>query len=657
MTDSGRSVSYVLSTYLSPPGHRAFTSRRHDQSVALWQHTGNRIALRRYWELERLSGRKHHEMPLHGDRSSRELVDILLGREGLSAGDLDAVWGTPGLDLGETLPPLERHGLPAHSLAHLFSGLCIDAATFRNSTIVALALDGGPDFTLEDDVLADTWYAGAVSTHGKVALYPVESPGPLWQCAQQHFQMEPGSLMALAQATPAVVDVSPASFLAERYWGGYALMVRCFDLLYSAITQARRSIKGVAKAGQHGFTSDELVASAVMKVVQSVSIGIARRNVEFLLERAGCRPQDAYLSMTGGYALNCPTNSYLIDTFGFKGLLTPPCANDSGQALGIGLMGFFARGDLETCDVEVGLPFAGERASIGQARSRWPTRILAESEFDESVFVSDLRSGPVAWVDGAAEVGPRALGHRSLLGDPTRSRTKDVLNAVKRRQWWRPVAPIVLEEHACDWFENGRRSPFMLETFRVRPSRADQIPAAVHIDGTARIQTLSEGDDSALHRAVSAFYRATGVPVVCNTSLNDRGEPIVNDAAEALNFCLRKGIGVAYVEGRRVVLDTTNPAAATGPERRTLHDLYASQPARPATIYGDDADFELMFLLYLSPGLGRLAAVPQGQARLRQILADFRDREPTFVRRAEQFGGYWKALLEGAIKEGAADAA
>ncbi|HEY5987789.1 MAG TPA: carbamoyltransferase C-terminal domain-containing protein, partial [Streptosporangiaceae bacterium] len=356
-------------------------------------------------------------------------------------------------------------------------------------------------------------------------------------------------------------------------------------------------------------------------------------------------------------ALNCPTNSELIDSYGFRGLLTPPCANDSGQALGIGLMGFYARGDLRTCRVETRLPFAGEVARTGQARMRWRRRILDESGFDPERFAADLRDHPVAWVDGAAEVGPRALGHRSLLGDPTQLRTKEILNQVKQRQWWRPVAPIVLEEHVADWFDRGRPSPFMLETFQVRQDRRDRIPAALHMDGSARIQTLSRQDDESLYLAVSAFHAETGVPIVCNTSLNDRGEPIANDAAEAVNFCLRKGIKVAYIAGRRLVLDVEQVTEVTAPEPRRLHDMYAKQPERPDAIYGQGTDPQLLFLLYLWPGLHRLAGAPDGDDRIEQVLVQVRRQETAFARRAELFLAYWRRLLEGTIREGAADAA
>lgn len=649
------SAAYILSTYLSPPGRRAFTARRHDQNAALWLRTPERITLVRYWELERLTGRKHHEMPLSLDGAGQELIDRLIAQEGLKRADLDAVWGTPGLDAGEPLPRLSHPGLPVHSVAHLFSGLCLDWDRFHDSAIIGLALDGGPDFTLEDDAAGDDWYAGAVARGGRVELYPVESPGPLWDAAQRHFDLEHGTMMALAHATGASVDFDPGVLLKERYWGGYPMMIRCFEQVYEIIRVARRVITAGSEGPDGGFSREDLVASAVMKVVQAASIEIAKRDVDALLARAGEAPRNAYLSMTGGYALNCPTNSELINTYGFRGLLAPPCANDSGQSLGIGLMGFYARGDLRTRRVEMRLPFAGgQRVKAAAVPPRWRRRILDESGFDAEVFVRDLRAHPVAWVDGPAEIGPRALGHRSLLGDPTSAETKRVLNRVKRRQWWRPVAPIVLEEHVAEWFERGRPSPFMLETFRVSPERRQLIPAALHLDHSARIQTLSRRQDDFLYDAVAAFHRATGVPIVCNTSLNDKGEPIVDNAAEAINFCVRKGITVAYIGRRRLLLDVSAEVTeADGPEPRPLRYLYASQPSRPDAVYGDDVDAELMFLLYLHPGLHRLAESPagSGEHELRAAVTRAR-RDPTFPRRARQFVEHWRNLIEGVVRDG-----
>jgi carbamoyltransferase len=642
--------TYVVSAYLSPPALRGLITHRHDQCVALWKVDDSVITLARYWEIERLSGLKHHEMPLYdAGRSPDELLDQLLAREGVRRDSVTEIWGTPGLRGATPLPKLDSHGLPIHSLAHLFSGLCLDSARLRDSTIVALAIDGGPDCTLEPGTLGDKWYAGALARQGEVTLIPVESPGMLWAAAEQHFRQEPGTLMALAQASPVAIDYDLSVLTSERYWGGHQLMGRCHALVGALTDRARDEISsGYGYAGCE-FTREELVASAVMKIVQAASIAIVKRNVDMLLDQGGIRADEAYLSLSGGYALNCPTNSRLVSAYGFRGLLAPPCANDSGQALGLGMLGFFARGDLRTRELVTRLPYAGEnRLRIKDAVARWKDWIVDVQDFDEDVFVGDVRRHPVAWVDGAAEVGPRALGHRSILGDPTRSETKQVMNRIKQRQWWRPVAPIVLEDHVSEWFVGGRPSPFMLETFPVAPEYQPLVPAIMHLDGTARIQTLSAADEPFLAWAISAFHAATGVPVVCNTSLNDRGEPIVNDAGEALNFCVRKGIEIAYIGRRRFQLDVARASAPDEPERRPLAGLYEGQDLRPPQLFGPDAvEPEVLLLLLIWPALHRFVGVPGGDERLGSIVRRICKEDPSFQERAERLIVFRQAVLEG----------
>lgn len=649
MTGAGRGT-YVVSAYLSPPGLRGVITHRHDQCVALWKVEDSVITLTRYWEIERLSGLKHHEMPLYdADRSPDELLDWLLAREGVSRDQVTEIWGTPGLRGATPLPQFDARGLPIHSLAHLFSGLCLDTALLRESTIVALAIDGGPDFTLEPRMLGDNWYAGAIARQGEVTLIPVESPGMLWAYAEQHFGREPGTLMALAQASPVAIDCDLGVLTSQRYWGGHQLMGICDELVGALIDRARDEISsGYGYAGCE-FSRDDLVASAVMKIIQAASIAIARRNVDMLLERGGIRPGEAYLSLSGGSALNCPTNSRLLSAYGFRGMLAPPCANDSGQALGIAMLGFYARGDLRTKDLVTHLPYAGEhRLRTGEALAQWKDFIVDVQDFDEGTFVKDVQCHPVAWVDGAAEVGPRALGHRSILGDPTRSETKQIMNQIKQRQWWRPVAPIVLQDHVSEWFIGGRPSPFMLETFHVAPEYQPLVPAIMHLDGTARIQTLSAADEPFLAAALSAFHAQTGVPIICNTSLNDRGEPIASDAGQALNFCVRKGIEIAYIGRRRFHLDLTRAPAPDGPQRRPLAGLYADQNPRPPQLFGPDAvDPEVLYLLLIWPALHRFVGAPGGRERLGSIAARLCKKDPSFQERAERFTAFRQASIQG----------
>ena len=149
----------------------------------------------------------------------------------------------------------------------------------------------------------------------------------------------------------------------------------------------------------------------------------------------------------------------------------------------------------------------------------------------------------IGWFQGPSEFGPRALGNRSLLADPRSAGMKDILNSrVKHRQAFRPFAPIVLAERMKDIFEGEEDSPFMLIAKPVRPEWRDRIPGIVHVDGTARVQTVREATNPRLYRLLREFDRLTGVPVLINTSFNVKGEPIVETPQDAMICFLTTGI-------------------------------------------------------------------------------------------------------------------
>ena len=149
----------------------------------------------------------------------------------------------------------------------------------------------------------------------------------------------------------------------------------------------------------------------------------------------------------------------------------------------------------------------------------------------------------IGWFQGGSEFGPRALGNRSLIADPRKADMKDILNSrVKHRQPFRPFAPIVLAERAKEIFEGEEDSPFMLIAKRVRPEWRDKIPAIVHVDGTARVQTVREETNAVLYRLLKEFEALTGVPVLINTSFNIKGEPIVETPRDAMRCFLTTGI-------------------------------------------------------------------------------------------------------------------
>lgn len=145
----------------------------------------------------------------------------------------------------------------------------------------------------------------------------------------------------------------------------------------------------------------------------------------------------------------------------------------------------------------------------------------------------------IGWFDGRMEWGPRALGHRSILGDPRRADMKDILNLkIKRRESFRPFAPSVLEEAVGDWFSLDGEVPFMMQVYPIREEQRARIPAVTHVDGSGRLQTVNAADNGRYYRLIRAFADQTGVPMVLNTSFNEN-EPIVATPAQALDCFLR----------------------------------------------------------------------------------------------------------------------
>ncbi len=159
----------------------------------------------------------------------------------------------------------------------------------------------------------------------------------------------------------------------------------------------------------------------------------------------------------------------------------------------------------------------------------------------------------VGWVQGGAEFGPRALGHRSILGDPRTMKTKERLdNEIKRREAFRPYAPSILAEHADEYFEMLGASPYMLQAVNTRPERRASIEGVVHVDGTARVQTVDEAQAPRFYGLISEFYRLTGIPVLLNTSFNGYGEPIVETPSDAMDAFMKMGLD-ALVLGDTIV--------------------------------------------------------------------------------------------------------
>jgi carbamoyltransferase len=252
------------------------------------------------------------------------------------------------------------------------------------------------------------------------------------------------------------------------------------------------------------------------------------------------------LAMAGGVALNSVMNARLLRETPFERIFIQPAAGDAGNALGAAL---------HLWHVVMGKPrewrmehaFYGPAYGDADLRAAFEARgVPFEQVADPAVAAADLLSESkiVGWFGGAAEVGPRALGARSILADPRKAEMKDIVNAqVKHREGFRPFAPAVLDERGAEYFDDYATNPFMLLVLPIREDKREVIPAVTHVDGTGRLQSVTpDGNDGAFHRLISEFERRTGVPVVLNTSFNLRGEPIVHRPAEAVEDYLNTGM-------------------------------------------------------------------------------------------------------------------
>jgi carbamoyltransferase len=312
----------------------------------------------------------------------------------------------------------------------------------------------------------------------------------------------------------------------------------------SFLPELRRAVR---TTGDGGFVTEPPDWSALAPRLRSgeewrpvhadLAASVQRRLEEVLLELARWlheRTGDRQLTMAGGVALNCVANSRLAEEGPFERVWVQPAAGDSGTALGAALE--IAR---ELGDEVAPMPGAALGREFSAAElERWlQTAALAfERPDDVAEAAAEVLAGDgvVAWFQGRSEYGPRALGHRSLLADPRSEVNVERLNDVKGREQFRPVAPMVLADRAAEIFEGPLPSPYMLFTHRVRPGWAERIPAVVHVDGSARIQTVHPADEPLVARMLECFERLTGVPVVVNTSLNTAGRPMVDDPRDAL---------------------------------------------------------------------------------------------------------------------------
>lgn len=264
-----------------------------------------------------------------------------------------------------------------------------------------------------------------------------------------------------------------------------------------------------------------------------------------LIQQAIDQTGETNVVLSGGYALNCMANYYFLNRFPTINIFVDPLAHDGGTALGLAKLHYY----IKTQSTEIN-PLTS--VYLGAPQSYANLDFIVEqvpSISLNSVTVSDVadlivNGEVVALFRSQSEGGPRALGNRSILFDPRKQNGKDVVNQVKNREWFRPFAASVMLEHAEEWFEMRGlpESQYMMYAMNVLSDKVGNIPAVTHIDGTCRIQTVSEEQNPDFYKLISAFNDKTGCPMVLNTSFNLAGDPLVETIEDAIGTVLRSQI-------------------------------------------------------------------------------------------------------------------
>lgn len=277
-----------------------------------------------------------------------------------------------------------------------------------------------------------------------------------------------------------------------------------------------------------------------------------------LIKKAVALTGEKNIVIAGGYGLNCVANYQYLSALPDLNIYVDPVSHDGGTAIGLARFAWYTYSKSLTKDpvTTLYLGNVGDYNELATLLPNFPKMKLIDANYNQ---VADLivNGNIVALFQGRAEAGPRALGNRSILFDPRDPQGKDKVNRVKGREWFRPFAGSVLEEHANEWFDlrGLKSSPFMMYAVNVAAAKLNLIPAVTHVDGSCRVQTVNLKENSHYYNLISAFFERTGVPVVFNTSFNLAGEPLVDNLLDAMNTLANSEIKYLYLPdiGKMVV--------------------------------------------------------------------------------------------------------
>lgn len=466
-----------------------------------------------------------------------------------------------------------------HHLTHSVSAFAMSG--FEQSLI--LSIDGGGDF------LSGLVAVGSGGQIARLTTFPENNSLGLFYLEAIRYLgyglFDEYKVMGLAPyGNPAIYRKLFEQFYELLDDGGYRVHLDRIGPALLRNIEVRR--KGMPFTQQHRD-----VSASLQEALERIVFHIVRHYRELTGMKRLC--------LAGGVAHNCTVNGKLLYSGLFEDIFVQPAAHDAGCALGAALMVSDELGrpaPRERLEAVYWGPHLGSDSAVEQELNAWASHLDIERSDDVAGSAAEwMANGAViGWVQGRSEFGPRALGNRSILADPRPAANKDRINAmVKKREGYRPFAPSVLEEDADEFFElpdGTRHFPFMNFVVRVRNDKRGLLGAVTHVDGTARLQTVSQRTNAAYWDVINAFKRKTGIPVLLNTSFNNNAEPIVDSVGDAIATFLTTDldglvVGPFLVKKRATKLEDWTAFSISLPPYASLYQVRAhTSPDRQETV-------------------------------------------------------------------------
>jgi carbamoyltransferase len=431
---------------------------------------------------------------------------LVVGENVLEARDLSLMAGIP-----------VRYSSYLHVAGHITAAYCTSPMAKAGVDSYVLVWDGG--------MFPQLFYycSGSNSVENLDVLFYII--GNIYAIFAQHFgpfrKASAEVLDDLSVAGKVMAYIAKGAYREE--------MISIFQELYDADTDkgmdfARRFAAGFLQRTAHSNFPPEDVLHTFHVFLEKMLV----RNLTAKIGKETGRSRN--LCIAGGSALNIKWNSAIRSSGLFDCVWVPPFPNDAGSAIGAACCEMIRASGKSCLAWDV---YAGPPVTRGDRESGWTGRKLTVEELALLLF---LENEPVVFLNGRAELGPRALGNRSILAPATNAFMKRVLNQIKNREDYRPVAPICLEQDAGSIFDPGSTDPYMLFDHKVRSEWLDRIPAICHLDGTARLQTVAEEENPIVFRLLQEYKRLSGIPLLCNTSANLNGCGFFPDVISAMRW-------------------------------------------------------------------------------------------------------------------------